>query len=111
MGTARLAPHPLDPERAILELLDELTDDESFHHVDKIFEGLSTLVPRRLDKLLKECSSIKVRRLFFFFASRHPHAWTKQFKALDYGLGSGNRVIARGGRLDKQFRITVPSDL
>lgn len=99
------------PERAVLELLDELPDDESFHHVDKVFEGLATLVPRRLDKLLRDCSSIKVRRLFFFFASRHTHAWTKQLKPQDYQLGTGNRVIARGGRLDKQFRITVPSDL
>ncbi|MEY3813189.1 MAG: hypothetical protein RL495_1136 [Verrucomicrobiota bacterium] len=99
------------PERAVLELLDEIPDDESFHHVDKIFEGLSTLVPRRLDKLLKDCTSIKVKRLFLFFASKHQHAWAKQLKPQDYGLGTGNRVIAKGGRLDKQFKITVPSDL
>lgn len=99
------------PERAVLELLDEIPDDESFHHVDKIFEGLSTLVPRRLDKLLKDCTSIKVKRLFLFFASKHQHAWAKQLKPQDYELGTGNRVIAKGGRLDKQFKITVPSDL
>jgi hypothetical protein len=99
------------PERAVLELLDEIPDDESFHHVDKIFEGLSTLVPRRIDKLLKDCTSIKVKRLFLFFASKHQHAWAKQLKPQDYELGTGNRVIAKGGRLDKQFKITVPSDL
>lgn len=99
------------PERAVLELLDEIPDDESFHHVDKIFEGLSTFVPRRLDKLLKDCTSIKVKRLFLFFASKHQHAWAKQLKPQDYELGTGNRVIAKGGRLDKQFKITVPSDL
>jgi len=99
------------PERAVLELLDEIPDDESFHHVNKIFEGLSTLVPRRLDKLLKDCTSIKVKRLFLFFASKHQHAWAKQLKPQDYELGTGNRVIAKGGRLDKQFKITVPSDL
>ena len=99
------------PERAVLELLDEIPDDESFHHVDKIFEGLSTLVPRRVDKLLKDCTSIKVKRLFLFFATKHQHAWAKQLKPQDYELGAGNRVIAKGGRLDKQLKITVPSDL
>lgn len=99
------------PERAVLELLDELPDDESFGHVDKIFEGLSTLVPPRVDKLLKDCTSIKVKRLFLFFASKHQHAWAKQLKHQEYELGTGNRVIAKGGRLDKQFKITVPSDL
>ena len=99
------------PERAVLELLGELPDDESFGHADKIFEGLSVLVPRRVDKLLRDCTSIKVKRLFLFFACRHQHAWAKQIKPQDYELGSGNRVVAKEGRLDKQFKITVPSDL
>ena len=99
------------PERAVLELLDELPDDESFGHADKIFEGLSVLVPRRVDKLLRDCTSIKVKRLFLFFACRHQHAWAKQIKPQDYELGSGNRVVAKEGRLDKQFKITVPSEL
>lgn len=99
------------PERAILELLDELPNDESFHHIDQIFVGLSTLVPRRVDKLLRDCASIKVKRLFLFFASRHQHAWAGKLSPQDYGLGTGNRVIAKAGKLDKQFKITVPADL
>lgn len=99
------------PERAILELLDELPNDESFHHVDQVFGGLATLVPRRVDRLLRDCASIKVKRLFLFFASRHRHAWAGKLSPQDYELGTGNRVIARGGKLDKQFRITVPADL
>lgn len=99
------------PERAVLEFLGELPERESFEHVDQVFEGLTTLVPRRLDQLLKDCGSIKVKRLFFFYASRHTHAWTKQIRLENYELGSGKRVIARNGRLDSQFKITVPKDL
>lgn len=51
------------PERAILELLDELPDHESFHQVDMQMEGLSHLAPRRLQKLLVRCRSVKVKRL------------------------------------------------
>ncbi|WP_293682855.1 type IV toxin-antitoxin system AbiEi family antitoxin domain-containing protein, partial [uncultured Phenylobacterium sp.] len=84
------------PERALLELLDELPDRESFHQADKLVEGLSGLSPRRLTKLLTDCRSVKVKRLFFFFADRHQHAWRRQFKAEAFDLGSGNRVLVKG---------------
>ena len=63
------------PERAILELLDELPNRESFHQADMLMEGLTHLRPRRLQDLLARCRSVKVKRLFFFFADRHQHAW------------------------------------
>jgi hypothetical protein len=50
------------PERAILEMLDGLPTHESFDRADKIMEGLTTLSPRRLQKLLLDCKSIKVKR-------------------------------------------------
>ncbi len=99
------------PERAYFELLDELPDRESFHQADMLMEGLATLSPRRLGKLLADCRSVKVKRLFFFFAERHQHRWLSQLKPENYDLGSGNRVLVKGGRLDKRFHITVPADL
>ena len=36
------------PERAILEALDELPTNESFHNLDMVFEGLATLNPAAL---------------------------------------------------------------
>lgn len=96
------------PERALLELLDELPDRETFEQVDKLVEGLANLSPRRLQLLLDDCRSIKVKRLFFFFADRHNHAWLKRLDRSAIDLGSGNRVLARGGRLDAAYRITVP---
>ena len=95
------------PERAILELLDELPDRETFHQVDMLVEGLFSLSPRRLQNLLKLCTSVKVKRLFFF-ADRHQHAWLKHINKDAIELGSGNRVLVKGGRLDKRYRITVP---
>ena len=40
------------PERAILELLDEVPQRETFHQADMLMEGLRTLSPKRLQKLL-----------------------------------------------------------
>jgi Transcriptional regulator, AbiEi antitoxin, Type IV TA system/Transcriptional regulator, AbiEi antitoxin N-terminal domain len=99
------------PERGILELLDELPDRETFHQADKLMEGLANLSPRRLQKLLEDCQSIKVKRLFFFFADRHAHAWLKRLERERIDLGTGKRMLVRGGKLDPQYGITVPEDL
>lgn len=96
------------PERAILELLDELPDRETFHQADKLMEGLVNLNPRRLTRLLGDCRSVKVKRLFFFLADRHTHAWRRHLKKEDFDLGSGKRMLVKGGRLDPTYLITVP---
>lgn len=99
------------PERAILETLDELPERESFHQADMLMEGLATLSPRRLQKLLEDCRSVKVKRLFFFFADRHPHAWLKRLDKKTIALGDGKRMLVKGGKLDKTYNITVPEDM
>lgn len=99
------------PERAFLELLNELPDRQSFHNVDMIAEGLRTLSPRRLNVLLRDCRSIKVKRLFFWFADRHSPPWLGQIDRKAVDLGSGKRMLVKGGRLDPIYQITIPEDL
>lgn len=99
------------PERAVFELVDELPSRESFHQVDKLFEGLTGLSPTRLQALLAECKSVKVKRLFFFFANRHQHAWLKRLDLKSVDIGTGKRSLVRGGKLDPATQITVPEDL
>ncbi len=99
------------PERAILELLDEIPQRETFHQTDMLIEGLRILSPRRLHKLLVDCRSVKVKRLFLWFAERHDHAWLKQLDRNDIDLGHGKRMLVRGGRLDPKFNITVPENI
>ncbi len=97
-------------ERAVLELLDELPENESFHLADVLMEGLSDLSPRRLQLLLEACSSVKVKRLFLFFANRHGHAWLARLNTSRVNLGAGKRVLVKGGKLDTNFDITVPAE-
>lgn len=99
------------PERALLELLDELPRDESFHNVDMLVDGLRTLSPRRLQTLLMDCKSVKVKRLFFWFADRHQPPWLKQIDRASINLGTGKRMLVEGGKLDPHYLITVPRDL
>jgi hypothetical protein len=99
------------PERALLELLDELPGHETFHQADMLMEGMANLSPRRLQKLLEDCHNVKVKRLFFFFADRHPHAWVKRLDKDAISLGSGKRVLVTGGKLNQAYLITVPEEM
>lgn len=99
------------PERAILELLDEVPQRETFHQADVLMEGLVNLSPRRLEKLLADCRSIKVKRLFLWFADRHGHAWAARLDRSKVDLGKGKRMLVRGGHLDSKYLITVPEGL
>lgn len=98
-------------ERAILELLDEVPERETFHQVDMLMEGLRTLSPRRLQKLLEDCRSIKVKRLFLWFATRHNFTWFHKIDQKKIDLGAGKRMLVKGGRLDPKYMITVPREM
>lgn len=99
------------PERAILELLDEVPKRETFHQADVLMEGLRNLSPRRLQALLADCRSVKVKRLFFWFAERHNHDWLRKLDPSNVDLGKGKRMLARGGKLNPKYNITVPQSL
>ena len=98
------------PERAVLELLDELPKGESFDIVDKVFESLVSARPRRLAHLLRHCTSVKVKRLFFVFADRHNHAWRKHLSPDDFDLGAGPRALVDGGKFHPLYKISVPEE-
>lgn len=99
------------PERAILELLDEVPKKETFHQADMIMEGLRTLSPRRVQVLLEDCRSVKVKRLFLWFAERHHFRWLLQIDQDRINLGSGKRMLVRNGKLDPKYLITVPEEM
>lgn len=98
-------------ERAILELLDEMPERETFHQADMLFEGLRNLSPRKLQPLLHACRSVKVKRLFLWFAERHRPPWLTALDRSGIDLGKGKRMLVKAGKLDAKFNITVPESL
>lgn len=97
------------PERAYLEILSDVPQKITFEHADQLMQGLTTLSPRSLQKLLEACQNVKVKRLFFWFADRHNYVWLNKINRETITLGSGNRMIVRGGKLDNKYKITVPT--
>lgn len=99
------------PDRAIFEYLYLVPDDASFEEAKQIMEGLATLRPKIVQKLLEQCRSVKVKRLFMFLAEHCKHTWVKSLDLSKVNMGKGKRVIAKGGYLDSKYNITVPLSL
>lgn len=97
-------------ERALLEYLDDLPDKADLDMADKYMEGAVSFRPHLLMCLLQACTRIKTKRLFLWLAERHHHAWFDKLNIAILDLGSGKRVIYKGGVLDKKYNITVPRE-
>ncbi|MGO0308732.1 type IV toxin-antitoxin system AbiEi family antitoxin domain-containing protein [Endozoicomonas acroporae] len=99
------------PEKAILEVIADLPDKFSFEHADELMQSLVNLSPGKLDQVLQACLSIKVKRLFLWLAERHQYPWLARLNVSSYELGSGKRVIAECGALNRKYLITIPRSM
>jgi Transcriptional regulator, AbiEi antitoxin, Type IV TA system/Transcriptional regulator, AbiEi antitoxin N-terminal domain len=96
------------PERGIMEVLYGVPDEESYEEAKLLMEGLTTLRPQLVQALLKQCASVKVKRLFMVLAESSQHAWVKKLDLSKVDFGKGKRMLVKGGRLDSKYNITVP---
>ena len=96
------------PERAVLEMLHLIPEQQGFDEALQIMKSLTTLRPELLQKLLENCRSIKVKRLFLYMSESEDHVWFSDLIPDRINLGSGKRVVIKEGYLDKKYKITVP---
>jgi len=99
------------PELALLEMASEVKQATDFEVLDKLFESAMSLRPQLIMSLLKACNQVKAKRLFLWFAERHDFAWFKHLDVNTINLGSGKRVVQKGGALDNKYQITVPREM
>ena len=83
-------------------------DKISFDHANELMQGATSFAPRVVQTMLEQCSSVKCKRLFLLLAERHSHQWISPIDRSKIDLGVGNRMLVKGGMLDKKYRITVP---
>ena len=97
------------PVRAALEHLDDIPRRERFDDVGYILEKLAWLDPKEIEELLYQCRSVKVKRLFLWFAERHQQLWLGKIDLKKIDLGRGKRVLVdQDGCLDPKYQITFP---
>jgi hypothetical protein len=99
------------PERAILECLYLTPNRFDMAECYQILEGLPNLRPNVLQELLENCNSIKVKRLFLFMASKAKHQWLDFVDQSRIELGTGDRVIVKGGVYISKYKISIPKEL
>jgi hypothetical protein len=92
-----------------MEVLYGVPQVDSYEEAQHLMEGLTTLRPRLVQKLLENCASVKVKRLFMFLAENCKHGWAGKVDLSKVDFGSGKRVLLEGGRLDAKYQITVPN--
>ena len=100
-----------DPERAILECLYLAPKFHSLEEFYEIMEGLVNLRPKVVQRLLEDCQSVKVKRLFLYMAEKAGHKWLEYVKTDGIHLGKGDRVIVPNGTYVAKYKISVPREL
>lgn len=99
------------PERAIFEYLSQVPQSESFEEAKLLMEGLTTLRPKIVQRLLESSQSIKVKRLFLFLAEECNHSWVKKLEVSKINLGKGKRMIEKDGAFNSKYEITIPKSM
>lgn len=99
------------PELAIVEWVNQAKTTSDLQAIDSVFEGLTTLSPRRLQAALELCTSIQTRRLMGWFCDRHPHTWSKRIAWQTIELGTGKRAFIKAGVYNAKWQITVPTEM
>ncbi|WP_236979603.1 type IV toxin-antitoxin system AbiEi family antitoxin [Membranihabitans maritimus] len=101
-----------NPERAIMECLYLSQRVHSLLECYELMEGLNNLRPKEVQKLLENCNSVKVKRLFLFMAEKANHQWLNYVSIDNIDLGNGKRSFSKEkGVYDPKYQISLPEDL
>ena len=99
------------PERAILECLNLPDATSSLLDIYYIMEGLTTLRPKLVQALLESCTSLKVKRLFFYMAEKANQPWFKTLDLDRVSLGTSRLMISPTGKYISKYNMTIPKEL
>ncbi|OAV65985.1 hypothetical protein Barb6XT_02175 [Bacteroidales bacterium Barb6XT] len=97
--------------RAMMECLSLCPKQFPLTESYELMEGLSTLRPAQVQILLEECKSIKVKRLFLFFAEKAGHGWFKYIDIKQIDLGAGVRSLVNDGAFVSKYQLVLPKEL
>ena len=100
-----------NPVRAIMECMALCPDKFPLKEVFELMESLSSLRPAKIQELLENCKSIKVKRLFLHFAEKAEYAWFKYLDLNQIELGIGNRTLTEGGAMAPKYKLILPKEL
>ncbi|MCB9228237.1 MAG: type IV toxin-antitoxin system AbiEi family antitoxin domain-containing protein [Deltaproteobacteria bacterium] len=95
------------PERALLEVLIQVTDDHRFDDASNLTDSFRTWNFDLLLELLQSCKSYKAKRLLMFFGYFH-NIEPLMHLADQIDLGKGKIQVVTRGKYNAKYQITVP---
>lgn len=78
--------------RAMMECLELAPNRFELTEAYEIMEGLGLLKPDTVQLLLEQCKSVKVKRVFLYFAEKAGHSWFRHLQLNKINLGSGKEA-------------------
>ena len=106
----KMLAHPIDAEDLLHH--ERARDDgrkQGAQDGDDGDQGVLQGVPDDVvQKLLEQCNSIKIKRIFLYLAEKLELPCFKRLILKKMNLGKGKRVIVKGGKLDTKYNITIP---
>lgn len=81
-------PYVSDPERALLEMLDNVPTTQTINEAKEIMESMFSLNPGKLQILLEHCVRVKVKRLFWILCHELDLPAIKEIDASKIDFGS-----------------------
>ena len=94
-------------ERSVLEMLYLVPEKVTLNEAYQLVESLTAVKPKEFQKLLEECTSVKVKRLFLYMVETIGHSWFKRLDIEKINLGKGVREITKGGKHNKKYNIII----
>ena len=94
-------------ERSVLEMLYLVPEKVTLNEAYQLIESLTAVKPKEFQKLLEECTSVKVKRLFLYMVETIGHSWFKRLDIEKINLGKGVREITKGGKHNKKYNIII----
>jgi Transcriptional regulator, AbiEi antitoxin, Type IV TA system/Transcriptional regulator, AbiEi antitoxin N-terminal domain len=97
--------------QAIMECLYLAPEKQELMECYHFMESMNNARPVIIQKLLENCGSIKVKRLFLYLAEKAGHEWFKLLNLENVDLGKGKRSITKNGVLNSKYKIVIPREL
>ena len=99
------------PERAIMECVLLSPARYDLMDVYYLMEMLTSLRASLVQRLLEDCTSVKVKRMFLYMAEKSHHRWFAKLDLSRISLGSGTRSFAKGWVKIPAYDIVIPKEL
>lgn len=99
------------PELAFMECLHLVPKYYNYMDLYYIMEQLTALDPERVQQILENTSSQKIKRMFLYMASKAGHYWVEMLDMKRIVLSTSKLQLVKDGVYNSKYRITVPKEL